>query len=197
MINLQKTLNFLFVSKVRIKCLKYFFFHQDIPIHLREVARELKEEINAVRRELLRLTEIKLLKVDTRGNRKYFSLNPDSCFFEELNSLIFKSYGLGGDIIKNQTSLGNITYAALSYSCVSGVRMDKNDIDVIIIGEVDMNVLSEIIHGFEEKTERELNYTVLKLGEFELRKKRRDPFIVNMLLATQVMLIGNRGEYAS
>ena len=46
-----------------------------MPIHLRGAVREFNEEINAVRRELNRLEEAKILLTEKRGNRKYFVLN--------------------------------------------------------------------------------------------------------------------------
>ncbi|MBD3363487.1 hypothetical protein GF362_07265 [Candidatus Dojkabacteria bacterium] len=197
MVSLHKVLRYLFVSKVRIKCLKYFFLNQDVPIHLRGMARELNEEINAVRRELMRLDEIKLLKSTKRGNKKYFSLNFDFPYFEEFCSLFIKSDGLGEDIIKKHNKLGAIYFAALTSAFVSGVNINHKEIDLIIIGDIDLELLGEIVRKEEEKIGREINYTVLKLAEFNLRKKRKDPFITNLLLSTKVLLIGNREEYVS
>ncbi|MCA9385777.1 hypothetical protein KC717_03960 [Candidatus Dojkabacteria bacterium] len=187
----------MFVSKVRIKCLKYFFNNPDVPIHLRAAARELREEINAVRRELMRLQEIKLLKSEKRGNKKYFSLNRHFPFFEELNAMMQKSSGLGEAIIKAQNKVGTIYFAALmnNYATSLGAVTPTKEIDFVIVGDVDMNALGTIVQGEEEEIGREINYTVLKLSEFNLRKKRRDPFIISMLLNTHVLLIGSREDY--
>lgn len=195
MVSLQKSLNYLFVSKVRIKCLKYFFSNPDVPIHLRGAARELREEINAVRRELMRLNEIKLLKSDTRGNKKYFALNPDFPFYDELAAMVLKSDGLGEAMIKNQNKLGSVYFAALTTQYVNGMSQNQKDIDMVIVGDVDIHMLASLIQREETSMEREINYTVLKLSEFNLRKKRRDPFIINILLDTKVLLIGNRDEF--
>jgi hypothetical protein len=195
MANISKSLDYLFVSKVRIKALKYFFDNQDKPIHLRAIARELNEEINAVRRELLRLTEIRLLRENSRGNRKYYTLNPGFNLFDELNSMLTKSHGLGDKILKNQAKLGTIYFAAFTYSFTNNSHVSHKDIDLIIIGDVNLDVLTEIIKESEEKYQREINYTVLRLGEFNLRKKRSDQFIISLLLSTKILLVGNREEF--
>lgn len=195
MANISKSLDYLFVSKVRVKALKYFFDNQDKPIHLRAIARELNEEINAVRRELLRLTEIRLLRENSRGNRKYYSLNPGFHFYEELDAMLMKSYGLGDRILKNQAKLGTIYFAAFTYSFVNNAHVSHKDIDLIIIGDVNLEVLTEIVKECEEKYQREINYTVLRLGEFNLRKKRSDQFIISLLLSTKILLVGNREEF--
>jgi hypothetical protein len=197
MSNLQKLLNYLFVSKVRIKSLKYFFSHEDTPIHLRAVSRILNEEINAVRRELMRLVEIKLLKSEKRGNKKYFILNKGFPFFEELLNIVIKSEGIAEDILKNQSKLGPVHFAGLTNSFVSGIKSSHKEIDLVIIGDVDLTLVSEIIQKEEERLEREINYTVLRLSEFNLRKKRRDVFIINLLLSTRILVIGDREEYNS
>lgn len=195
MANISKSLDNLFVSKVRIKALRYFFDNQDKPIHLRAIARELNEEINAVRRELLRLTEIKLIKEVSRGNRKYYSLNPSFHYYEELDSMFMKTFGIGDKIIKNQAKLGSVYFVALTYSYVNNVRMSHKDIDLIIVGDVNLDFVSSMVKEYEEKLQREINYTVLRLGEFNIRKKRNDQFIISLLLNTKIMLIGSREEF--
>ena len=57
-----------------------------------------------------------------------------------------------------------------------------------------MPKLDESIQRTEKDTERQVNYTVLKPFEFEIRKKRKDPFIIQALLGSKVMLIGDEDE---
>jgi hypothetical protein len=92
--NPKKYLEQLFISKVRVKALRYFFMHQQEVIHLRGAVRELDEEINAVRRELERMESIDLLITERKGNRKYFRLNQDFTFYDELLGVVFKSFAL-------------------------------------------------------------------------------------------------------
>lgn len=194
MANAIKTLDYLFVSKVRIKCLKYFFFNPDVPIHLRAAVRELDEEINAVRRELSRLEESSILRVENRGNRKYFSLNYSHPFFDELLSIFHKSFGLGGSLVRNAKKIGEIDYAILTSSYTRGIRMGIHDVDLVVVGQVELEHLSDYIQKAEKQLGREINYTVLKRSEFELRKKRRDSFVMELLNTSKIVLIGSEEE---
>jgi len=45
----------LFISRVRVKLLTLFLTSQEPLLHVREIVRRVDEEINAVRRELLRM----------------------------------------------------------------------------------------------------------------------------------------------
>jgi hypothetical protein len=46
----------------------------------------------------------------------------------------------------------------------------------------------------EVRREREINYTVMSEEEFDFRKKRRDPFIMETLRGSRVMIIGDEEE---
>ena len=191
--NLTNSLNHLFISKVRIKALKYFLFNPDVPIHLRGAVRELKEEINAVRRELARLEEIGFIRSEARGNRKYFTLNSDYPFWVELLGMMHKSFGLGGEILQNLSKIGDVQFAILSGS-FTHIGKSHHNVDLVMIGQIDVNVLAPIVSEAETKLGREINYTVMKLSEFILRKKRRDAFIMDLLISNKIVLVGKPEE---
>lgn len=188
----QKALESLLVSKVRIKALELFFLNPNKSIHLRAAVRELNEEINAVRRELLRLEESKLVSGEVKGNRKYFELNTDHPFFNDILALFHKTYGLGGDIISGVKKLGEIEFAFLSPLFTKGTRYGSQPVDLFIVGDIDMNVLNSMISSYEEKMNREIHYAVLKPSDFALRKRRKDQFIIDLAMQDIVMLIGNQ-----
>lgn len=195
MVSQQKILDYLFISKVRIKTLKMFFLHTEEEIHLRAIARELQEEINAVRREIMRLVDISLLIESKRGNKKFYSLNKTHTFFEELAGIIYKSVGLGEELIKNIQKLGAVEFACFTNSYLSEQKVSHRDIDLVIIGEVDLKYLSELVSIEEQKDKREINYTVIGISEFATRKQRNDPFILDLIRSTRLMLIGDRSTY--
>ncbi len=190
-----KSLDMLFVSKVRIKALKYFLLHPSDSIHLRGAVREFKEEINAVRRELLRLEEMGFLKIESNGNRKYFSLILEHPFIDELLSIFHKSFGIGSSIIQNQKKLGNIEFAVLTPAYTKGIYHGDQVIDLAIVGSIDLSLLSEIIKEYEDDLGREIHYTVLKPSEFQIRKRRKDDFIMNLMIQQLIMLIGIQKDF--
>lgn len=191
----EKSLEMFFVSKVRIKALRYFMMNPTTPIHLRGAVREFKEEINAVRRELFRLEETGLIRMDAQANRKYFKLNTDHPFLSELMSMFHKTYDFGGEIIANAKKLGSIEFAILTESYTKGIFIGDQVLDFAIVGTVDMTLLNEIIKKYEDKSGREIHYTVLKPSEYQIRKRRKDDFIMNILVQDIVMLVGDRDEF--
>ncbi len=197
MSNPRKYLDQLFISKVRIKAIKHFFMNPSEPIHLRGAVRELNEEINAVRRELARMESIHLLSAEQRGNRKYFALNTDFVFFDELLGLVFKTFGLGGEIISNAKKLGEIKYAILTQSFTQSKPFGSHKVDLVIVGQVDLKALDEIVAKEEKRLEREIHYSVLSASDFETRRHRRDTFVLDLMLQNRTMLIGNSVDFVT
>ncbi len=194
---MKKSLDYLFISKVRIKALKYFYFHPDIPIHLRGAVRELKEEINAVRRELNRLEEIKIVETERRGNRKYYKLNRKHPYFDDILAIIHKTFGLGGDLLRSLRKLNDVKFIVLTSSYTLGIPLEPNDIDLVIVGNVDLNFLDELVSIAEKSIGRQINYTVLTEYDFEIRKKRRDTFITQIVTGNHILVYGDKTLFVS
>jgi len=182
------------VSKVRVKVLELYLGNPEKSYHVREIVRQVEEEINAVRRELARLEKTGLLVSEWRANRRFYYLKKDYTFFSELLSIINKSVGLGGAIIQNKNKLGKIKYAMLSSSFVRGKPYTQNEIDLFVVGTIVLPELGAIIREEEVRRDREINFTPMTEEEFNFRKNRRDPFILGILAKPKVMLIGDEEE---
>lgn len=195
MVNPKKYLDHLFISKVRVKALRHFFAHPAEAIHLRGAVREFNEEINAVRRELTRMAEIKLLLVETKGNKKYFRLNPEFVCYEELAGMMHKSFGLGGEILTSLKKLGAIDFAFLTQQYTRAKAFGNHQVDLVVIGDVDLKILDTIVSGVERQTKRPIHYSVLTRADFELRRKRKDAFVQELMLQKRLMLVGDEVEF--
>lgn len=189
------SLSDIITSKVRIKILELFFSNLKEMYHVRGIVREIKEEINAVRRELERLEKAGLFKKESRGNRVYYWVRGDYPFFDDLLSLVAKTTGLGAAIIGARGKIGKISSVMFSGGFVRRIpRKNEDEVDILIIGEVVLPELAAIIRAEESKRGKEINYTVMSKEEYEFRKKRRDPFLSGILSKSRVMIIGNEEE---
>ena len=174
--------------------LELFLGNPDEIYHVREIVRRVSEEINAVRRELARLEKTGLLASEWRANRRFYSARTDFIFYFELLSMINKSVGLGGSILKNKGKLGKIRYAMLSGSFVRGKPYTPNDVDLFVVGTIVLPELGAIVREEEVRRNREVNFTPMTEEEFAFRKSRRDPFVMSVLSKPRVMLIGDEEE---
>lgn len=185
------------ISKVRVKMFKQFLSNPGQMYYVRQLTRKLDEEINAVRRELSRMSENGMVKSEKRGNRLYYHFKPSYPFYQELLSLVTKTSGLGADIRKNKNKLGKIKFAMLSGRFARRIDKDPDDVDLLVVGEVIMPQLSVIIQKHEAKLDTSINYTVMTEEELKYRKDRRDPFIQSILQDSRIMLIGDEHKLIS
>ncbi len=184
----------LIVSRVRIKVLQLYFLNPGKIYHVRDIVRRIDEEINAVRRELLHMEKAGLLSKERRANRLFYSLRRDYPLYFDLVNLIGKTSGLGGEILKNRIKLGKIKFAMISGKFLRNLPRESNHVDLLIVGKVVLPELGQIVRGEEVKREKEINYTVMSEEEFDFRKKRRDPFVLDILRGSRIMLLGDEED---
>lgn len=185
----------LFVSRVRVKILQLFLASpQESLFHVREIVRRVSEEINAVRRELGRMEKYGLVTSEWRANRRLYRFRKDYLFYRELLSLVAKTAGLGGNLVKNKIKLGKIKFAFITTRFLKGNPAHPEDVNLLVIGNIVLPQLQAIIADEQAKKEQEINYSYMDEAEFSFRVKRRDPFILKVLLQPKVMLIGDEDE---
>ncbi len=191
-------LNDIITSKVRIKILELFFANPTEMYHVRGIVREISEEINAVRRELMRLEQAGIIKKENRGNRVYYWVREDYPMFDDILSMICKTTGLGASLIANKTKIGKPLYIMFSGKFARHKKRKKDDeVDILIVGDITLPELATLIRAEESKRKTEINYTVMTREELSFRKTRRDPFLLSVLANSRVMIIGDEDDLVS
>lgn len=183
------------ISRVRVKMMRLFFIDPNEMYYVRQITRKISEEINAVRRELDKMIGYGLLRSEQRGNRLYYYLNKRYFYFQELQQMVVKSTGLGKKIIKLRRKLGTLDSVMFSGRFVRRLAPRQNEVDVLMIGEVVLAELEALIKQEEKNLGREIRVAVFEKKEFDFRKTRRDPFIMDVLYGSRVMIIGSEEEF--
>jgi hypothetical protein len=183
------------ISRVRVKLLELFFQNIGELYYVREISRSVKEEINAVRRELDRMMIAGILKSEQRANRLYYYVNVGYTYYSELRGMVAKSTHLGKKLRKLKRKLGTVDFIMFSGNFVEGKKERHDDVDVLIVGDVVLPELQVLMKEEEERRGKEINYTVFSLEEFDFRKTRRDPFIMEILYGSRVMVVGSEAEF--
>ena len=184
----------LFISRVRVKILQLFLTSPEELFHVREIVRRVSEEINAVRRELARMEKFGMMASEWRANRRLYRFKKDYLFYKELLGLVSKTSGLGGNIVKNRAKLGRIKYAFLSVRFLRGGSAGSEDVDLLIVGQMVLPELQSLVADEQTRREAEINYSYMDEAEFQFRVRRRDPFILRVLMQPKIMLIGDEEE---
>ena len=165
----------LFTSNARVKLLTLFLLNPEREYFVRELTRELDEQINSVRRELDNLKKVGLLKSRARNRRKFYSVNKGHILFRELRSIIVKITNSSDNLIKNIAKLGKVDFLL-----VSGIFVRKDaPVDLLVAGDLDKDELEKFLDTLETKDA--IKFSVLDTKDFIYRLKCRDKFILDLV----------------
>jgi predicted nucleotidyltransferase len=187
---MNKTIEKIFGSRIRAKILGWLFTHSDESFFVRQMALILKEDPTNLSREMAKLEELGILRSKRNGNLKHFQANQECPFFEELKGLVLKTSGVAGRIRASLERLAGIEFAFIYGSYAKGEEKADSDVDLLIIGDVDMDRLDSILEKLEKMLGREINYVLYSRKEFRAKKKAKDGFLMDVLSDKKIMVVG-------
>ena len=181
-------------SSTRAELLSLFFNNPDEKFYLREIARHIGKDAAGIKRELDTLVNIGLLGVEKRGVQKYYSADKSSPIFSEMKGLIFKTTGIQGSIKAVLSRLKGVQVAFIYGSYAKGAEKEDSNINLMVIGQVNITELNDVVMGLEEKMKREIDYLAFDELEYRRRKDAKDPFIREIVKGKKIFLLGKEDD---
>lgn len=175
-------------SKVREKILQLFFSDPEKKYYLRELERILDISVGNIRRELLSLEKSGLFKREKMGKQVYYSLNKESALFEDFKNIIFKTIGVEGTLRQELKKINGIKRAFIFGSFAKNKEDSSSDIDLMIIGDVDEDLLVSKISKLENQFRREINYHLIDEQEWK-EKSQKDSFIKAIISGPKIEIL--------
>jgi hypothetical protein len=155
-------------SKTRVKLLLKFFLNSNATSYLRNLEDEFGESTNAIRLELNKFEEAKMLNSQQKGKKKIFRVNTQHPLFRELHNIVLKYVGLDQIVEYVIQRLGSLESVYLTGNLSRGV--DGEIIDLVFVGNIDKIFLAELIEKAESKINRRIRYITYAPSEFLLSK---------------------------
>lgn len=152
-------------SKTRIKLLMKFFLNSDATAYLRSLESEFGESSNAIRLELNRFEEAGMLVSRLDGNKKIFQANTAHPLFREVHNILLKQIGLDQVIENVIERLGEVNKVFVIGEFSKG--LDSQVIDLVFIGNIEINYLVHLIEKVETLIKRKIRYLIYSEQEFE------------------------------
>ena len=176
----------LFGSKTRIKLLNLFLNNPGRAFYVREITRDIEEQINSVRRELANLLGIGIIKGDTVDNKLYYEVNVSYQFYEPLKMMFSNEQAVASDTkvsvkawAKKLSALGDVKLAIFAGKLVHG---SDSDIDVLIAGDDISSIkFKNLMKSLERENGVSLTYTSMNYNDFYYRMSVKDRFIGDLL----------------
>jgi predicted nucleotidyltransferase len=186
----EAMLETLLSSRVRARILTAIFLSPGIERNAWELAKSLSENYSAVWKELNRLEGIGILVSEQKGNAKAYRVNPTCPIEPELRSIVMKTEGVSGLLKEKLSTMENVKKAFIYGSVASGKADRYSDIDLMVIGEINLEELSSLVSEAEKELNRPVNYVIFSEQEWQDKLAKDEPFAVNVENSTKILLVG-------
>ena len=176
-------------SKVRRDLLVRFFARPGLERHVRELARETGWSATIVGRELDNLERAGILRSERIGNLRRYSVDSNSPVASEIRSLVQKTIGIEAHLRGALRGLPGVEEAFLYGSYARGDDRATSDLDLMVVGSVNQELLSERLTDVERDLGRDLNPTTYDREEFERLQRDGDLFVESVLRGPRIQLL--------
>jgi len=185
-----------FLKNGKGELLSLFFKNPDQEYYLTEIAKNLNKEASYYQRYLDSFVEDKILIDERKGNLRFFKLNKNHPLYEDIKNIISKTLGVEFKLKVLVDKLNTIEIAFIFGSLAKNKENANSDIDLMLIGEVNQDLLIEEVGKLEEELNREINYHIYNKNEFVKKIKAKNNFIINVISEPFITLKGNPYELA-
>ena len=190
----DKLSTFLF-SKTRRALLALLYGRPDETFYINQLMQATGSGSGAVQRELKLMTEAGVLNRTQTGNLVNYQANPECSIFNELKSIVRKTFGVA-DVIRQslETMSDKIRVAFIFGSVARGTDDRKSDLDLMVVGSISFGDVVSLISPVEKQLGRQVNPVVYPLSEFKQKVKADHHFVKTVLEGEKIFLIGDEGE---
>ena len=113
----------------------------------------------------------------------------------QLRALFSKTAGIV-PLLKSELARfsGQITWAAVYGSVARGEEQTQSDVDLLIVGSVELTELLPALRRIEQQFGREVNVTRYSEPEFRAKRRSRDHFLNSVLKGSLIDIVGSVNE---
>jgi len=184
-------------SELRRKLLTFFYVNRAARVYVRQLAVALDADSTNVSRELARLELEGLLRSETEGRQRYYSVNRDYAYLKPVFALLRGSVGIQPTLKHGLLTVSGIESAWLFGSFANNGEDAASDIDLLIVGKPDQRQLASEVRKAEKTLRKEINYTVLTRKELKRQLRKGDAFIADIWSGKRIELIGQDDDKAT
>lgn len=186
-------------GRARRAILALLFGRAGEAFYLRQIADLTGLAVGSVQRELANLVQAGLVVRTAKGHQVYFRADERSPIYPELVGLVTKTTGVAGVIRAAFAPFARkkmITVAFIYGSIAAGEQQPSSDVDLMIIGDIELKSVIPVVRRVEEQVGREVNPTIYRPEDFRQRLAAGEHFLSRIIARPRIMLIGDEDEFA-
>ena len=178
------------------KILALFFLNPDQEYYFSEVVRLTGTRQGVIQRELKSLADAEILNTEKRGRQKFYSVNRRHPIFPDLRNVIFKTFGVIDKVREALEPLGEKIDVAFVYgSFARGQEVSGSDLDLFLVGKIQLDELVSALSTVENAIGREINPTLFSAADFKKKWSQRNHFLKSVAKSEREYVIGSEDEF--
>jgi predicted nucleotidyltransferase len=150
-----------------------------------------------VNRELERLAAAGLVVKKKVGNQSHYQANPECPIFQELLSIVRKTFGVA-DVIRTAVDsiLDDMALAFVYGSIAKAEDTDKSDVDLFVVTEeLAYSEVMELLFEAEQQLGRTINPTIYDLDELKEKVQQENAFVTRVLAQPKIWIKEDEDVY--
>jgi predicted nucleotidyltransferase len=182
-------------GKTRQAVLALLYGRADSSFYTKQILDAVKIGRGTVQRELKNLTDTGIIIREVQGRQVYYRANGRCPIFDELKSIVRKTFGVA-DVIRQSlsTKVYKIRVAFIFGSIARSTDDRRSDIDLMVVGRVSFGDVVSLLTPAEQKLAREINPVVYPIAEFKKKVKEDHHFVKTVLEDEKIFVIGDEDE---
>ncbi len=181
-------------SKTIRSLLSVFVTNPKDRFYLRQLCVLIGSSPRPVQLALHKLERAGILNSQREANIKFYLLNKKSPIYPEIKNIILKTEAIGEALRQGLKNLKNIKCVFIYGSVAKDKERLGSDIDICIIGKINLTALSRVTAQLEEKLKREISVVTFSPKEWEKALDEKKAFAADILKNKKIILIGELNE---
>ena len=182
-------------GKTRQAVLALLYGRADSSFYTKQILDAVKIGRGTVQRELKNLTDTGIIIREVQGRQVYYRANARCPIFDELKSIVRKTFGMA-DVIRQSlaTNADKIRVAFIFGSVARSTDDRRSDIDLMVVGKISFGDVVSLLTPAEQKLGREVSPVVYPIAEFKKKVKEDHHFVKTVLEDEKIFVIGDEDE---
>lgn len=180
-------------GKGRRNVLAVLFANPGREMYLREIIEAVGTGAGQVQRELENLYRARLVLRERKGKQLYYRPDPTAPIFDELKSIVLKTFGVADVLREALAPHAREIDAAFIYGSVASEQdTAASDIDLMVVSDaIATSDVAEALAAVENRLKRKVSLLVYGRKEFRQRLRERHHFLTKVVARPRIMLIGD------
>ena len=164
--------------------------------YTKEILRLTGMGVATIKRELDRMVAAGILTLTKIGNQHHYQANPECPIYEELLSIVCKTFGIA-DVVQNALVpiKDSIAYAFVYGSIAKDTEKAKSDIDLMLIGNnLNYGDAMDLLIPVEGKLGRPINPTIYSVRDFRKKLGEKNSFLTRVMKQEKIFVMGSEDD---